>query len=392
MRPALVTVAAALPAALAFVVGIEAPVAAAAAWLALVAFAFGFRRVHRTAGRASIVAGTFLAVLCIAEIAARGRQQVHAALRPSDYNTSYYADDDVLGYTTLPGGSGSVEKWYDGELVYSTTYTMDEVGGRRTGALPRPAPEGAVLCFGGSYMFGEGLADDETVPHRAQEAMKGTLRFYNLSLHGWGPHHMLARLDTGRVEEEVRETPRVALYWAIPDHAARAAGKRYWDRNGPHYEADATGRATRLGSFVETLDPPPLDPTPRGLTKISWVARELTPTTRRVVPGDVERWGALVATARDEVESRFPGCAFHVLFEDRPMGETEGMLAELEEHGVRTHLMSRILPGFLDGDPRWTIHPSDVHPSAAATERIADYVVESIVEPALAAGIESPPR
>ncbi|MEM9382809.1 MAG: hypothetical protein AAGB93_22845 [Planctomycetota bacterium] len=390
MRWALLVLVAAGPAALAFTVGLDAPVAAAAAWLALVALVRGFRRPETAAGRAAIVAGIALAGLGVAEVATRARQISHATMRPANYRSTYVVDDDLLGYAAQPGASGSVEKRYDDELVYSVTYTIDENGGRSTGAPAGSGTDGAVLCFGGSYMFGEGLEDEESVPYRAQAALEGALRFHSFALHGWGAHHMLARLETGRVEREVRETPRVALYWAIPDHAARAAGKRFWDRNGPHYEVDGSGGVRRLGRFLDTLDSPPFDPTPRGLTRVSWVARKLTRTHRRVVPEDIVRWGAVVAQARDEVETRFPGCAFHVLFEDRPTKETEGMLAALREQGVRVHLTSDILPGFLDDDAQWTIHSSDVHPNAEAAERIAAYVVTSIVGPALAE--EAAPR
>ena len=68
----------------------------------------------------------------------------------------------VLGFRPKPDSTAVATATFNGQPVYHTTYHIDSEGGRVT---PK-APPGAdlYLFLGDSFMFGQGIKDDETCP------------------------------------------------------------------------------------------------------------------------------------------------------------------------------------------------------------------------------------
>ena len=59
--------------------------------------------------------------------------------------------------------------------------------------------------------------------------------------------------------------------------------------------------------------------------------------------------------------------------------DTKKILEELSRKGIKTHLISSILPDFNRKKAKYEISPYDLHPNALAQETIAQYVVEDIL-------------
>ena len=59
--------------------------------------------------------------------------------------------------------------------------------------------------------------------------------------------------------------------------------------------------------------------------------------------------------------------------------DTKKILEELSRKGIKTHLISSILPDFNRQKAKYEISPYDLHPHALAQETIAQYVVEDIL-------------
>lgn len=139
--------------------------------------------------------------------------------------------DHELGYALNPGARVSAtRKWFDSTL-FRVTYTITDAGVRRT----RGNPLGDTWLFMGcSFTFGEGVEDDETLPARFSEQLGWKANVVNLGASGYGPHHMLRLLETGRLGG-VGPPVKHVIYQAIPHHVLRAVGRAAWDLDGPSY-------------------------------------------------------------------------------------------------------------------------------------------------------------
>ena len=87
---------------------------------------------------------------------------------------------------------------FNGQPVYHTTYHIDSEGGRVT---PK-APPGAdlYLFLGDSFMFGQGIKDDETLPWLFAEMGDGKVRTLNLSAPGNAPNHLVRAFEAGLLD------------------------------------------------------------------------------------------------------------------------------------------------------------------------------------------------
>ncbi len=303
-----------------------------------------------------------------------------SALRPAGLSTEgsrtqgYIAPHAVLGYAPTPGYVAHQRRRHGDQRVYEVDYTIDEHGLRV--APPVAAGGGAecLLFFGGSFTFGEGLGDHETLPYQTGLLTGGRYRVYNFGYHGYGPHQMLAALESGLVDGVVACRPRMAIYQAIHDHASRAAGHKFWDTHGPRYEVAADGTAERRGHFDDGRTPWP-----------AWLRTALLESAffARVArwhpeagPEDYARFLAIVESARREVETRYPGCEFHVLLWDKAGREMDEGLRAAE---IPVHLVNEILPDRPDDRLRYQIHARERHPNAAAYAGIGRYLKAEIL-------------
>lgn len=286
----------------------------------------------------------------------------------------------VLGYELVPGSRGrTVRRHPNGELIYDVVYTIDDNGLRVSPGVDPDVAAKAIVFFGGSYTFGEGVADDETLPARTGLLLGGRFAICNFALHGYGPHQMLAALEHDLVAARLEHAPAYGIYQLLPAHIERSAGPASWDSWGPRYHVDDRGRVTFQGSFAETRQQPANSLLDRlsSLAGKSKIAQRVAPVigARR----ETRLFLAIVGAARDRFESSYPGSEFHVLFWDTGRRAPE-LHAALLERGHRVHLVSTVLPQ--DGRPPdfWKI-PGDGHPSAAAYDVIARYLVDFLIEP-----------
>ena len=150
------------------------------------------------------------------------------------YTTDYFVADDLLGYGPAKPNVATAVKYHDDKPIYRVEYTIGADGLRVS--PPAVAPElGCALFFGGSVTFGEGVADDQSMPYQLGALTGHRYRVYNFGFHGYGPHQMLAALEGGRVAEIARCRPSHVIYQAIIPHVERAAGLATWDKHGPRY-------------------------------------------------------------------------------------------------------------------------------------------------------------
>ncbi|MCG8467161.1 MAG: hypothetical protein MJB57_02995, partial [Gemmatimonadetes bacterium] len=278
---------------------------------------------------------------------------------------------DVLGYRPVPGVIPDHKRYRD-ETIFDVTYRIGEDSLRITPDAPGDLP--CVLFFGGSYGFGLGVADDETFAYRVGLAAIDRFRTYNFSYNGYGPHQMLAALESGLVDRTIECEPRHVIYLAIGNHLMRVAGLAAWDPHGPWYEL-VDGELIRRGNFDDQFRV-------RAAQQIrrSHLGEQVVQVRSGREPERHARlYGHIVAAAGREVERSYPGAELHVIVWGDHAPDGRVVLESLAEHGLKSHRLSKIFPDYAENRDTYRVSPHDSHPSAFAHARLADYILAEVL-------------
>ena len=294
------------------------------------------------------------------------------------YYGKYIIDHPDLGYTLGANLSRpNATKYLDGELIYRVSYTTNEHGLRRSMGGDRAVDYfGCILVYGGSYTYGEGLNDDEALPWQIDVQTGRKHRVYNFGLHGYGPHHMLASLESSHTTSIVdceNETV-VVIYQAIPEHVRRAMGLTSWDEHGPRYLVDNQGVAVHAGYFDEMVS--------RGhffhLLDESYIFRAVLGSNRPRREEDFDLFLAIVEKARARSSELFDLQDFVVLYWDRVLQDP--LTERLSDQGFRIFRVNDILPGSRSNESEYRL-AKDRHPSSLANEEMAGFIVDQGLTP-----------
>lgn len=254
-------------------------------------------------------------------------------------------------------------KLHDGTLIYDVSLSTDALGHRTTVSAAGDQAR-HLIFFGCSFTWGEGVADQETLPSQTARRMPG-YRGYNLGGPGAGPADMLWRTRSLGALKHVVETEGIAIFTLISDHVARTISSYsvvgVW---GPHMiEAVDEGgwiRAERSHKFespLRTLFATIVMKSNAGkLVGFNW-----PPTVERA---HFELTARTIAELRAEYLKVFPKGRFYVLAFPLETHLTESVLPELDKLGV---------PYFdYTGFQLWQytnkpiVFPHDGHPTAEA--------------------------
>ena len=149
--------------------------------------------------------------------------------------------DDILGNALRKNSTRIVTSYYNDEIIYKVTYTVDN-NGLRISPPPHNSNASAILFFGGSFTYGESVNDDEAMPYKVGILTGREYAIYNFGIHGHGPQHMLAEIEHGIVDSALTHKPQFAIYQAIPEHVNRLKGLQPWLMRGPHYTMNENGK------------------------------------------------------------------------------------------------------------------------------------------------------
>lgn len=142
------------------------------------------------------------------------------------FGEKYIILDDSGLYYPRPDQSSRayVTELEGGRIVYDVTYTIDEYGRRVTPHVEKENRDFFVALMGDSYVFGEGVENDETLPsYMAQQTQK--TMFYNMGFHGYGPNSLLARaLKKPEFFQGIIQSRGIGAYLFDPSDIARTIG------------------------------------------------------------------------------------------------------------------------------------------------------------------------
>ena len=139
----------------------------------------------------------------------------------------------------------------EGRYIYDVTISVDEKGRRITPVKNKDRRHKFALFFGGSFTYGEGVEDDETLPFWVGD-MTSTYMPYNYGFHGLGPFDALAKLENIDFKNEVQQGNGILIYTFIEGHIHRTIGSMAvmgWMADGPYYKENKEGSLVRAGTF-----------------------------------------------------------------------------------------------------------------------------------------------
>ncbi len=120
-----------------------------------------------------------------------------------------------------------------GDTIYNVNYGFD--GGIRDTPGSKLEGQEFTLFLGGSFTFGEGVNDHETLPS-AYAQLSEDVMVRNYGFHGYGPHQSLMTLEEDILQDSSLFTYEEGhvYYLFIPDHIKRMLGRAPWDTRGPY--------------------------------------------------------------------------------------------------------------------------------------------------------------
>lgn len=285
-----------------------------------------------------------------------------------------------LGYAPLADNTVTESSYLGRDPVFEGVHYAFDAKARRVVPLPHPAPKHA-LFFGGSYVFGEGLPNDQTVSARFQGAAQGEFQAYNYAYKGYGPNQMYCLLQDDTKFDDIPQHDGVAVYGFIQNHIWRTVGAPWQLATVPGipiFRLDADGRLE---------GPMTYDEIPAMERRVGWYTflQTYSPLGRllvskkflRAVRDDeaMRTTAAVIVASAKAYKTRFQGEFYTVIWPRRrlaPAIESQ-FIALLEAGGVRV-----LQPPPLPNPQEAMLHPVDEHPSAKEVDWIAQHVYEAI--------------
>jgi hypothetical protein len=154
----------------------------------------------------------------------------------------------VLGFRPAPSSEAVATATWNGQPVYRQTYHFDADGARVTPAAPAGAD--LYLFMGDSFMFGQGLKDDQTLAAQFAKANDFKVRTVNLGAPGNAPNHLVRAFEAGLLDGYVGKPVKAVVVWIIPAQLARVTGDGSWLGSSPRYVLEG-GTLRHTGSFNE---------------------------------------------------------------------------------------------------------------------------------------------
>jgi hypothetical protein len=154
----------------------------------------------------------------------------------------------ILGFRPKPDSEVLGTATFGPQTLYRQTYHFDADGARVT----PPAPTGAdtYLFIGDSFIFGQGLPDDQTLAAQFAKASDLKVRAVNLGVPGNALNHLVRAFEAGLLDPYASQRVKAVVTWIIPAQLARVTGDGSWLGSSPRYELD-NGVLRHTGSFNE---------------------------------------------------------------------------------------------------------------------------------------------
>jgi hypothetical protein len=143
----------------------------------------------------------------------------------------------IMGWGPEHAGLFHADKRYSaaGPGIYSADYTIDSNLLRQTHSVDSGP---AIVFFGDSYTFGDGVDDADTLPQIFADSLDRKQRVVNLAFTGYGPQQFLREMETSHFDAVIGPQPKLFIFMTAVWHAERTACKSYWTPHAPRYAVE----------------------------------------------------------------------------------------------------------------------------------------------------------
>jgi hypothetical protein len=281
--------------------------------------------------------------------------------------------DKDLGYKPKPDTSHTGTRTKDGQIIYSIKYSTDANSLRITPIDTTKPRIKYAQFYGCSMTFGEGVQSNETLPYYFAK-FDSTYKPYNFAYSGYGPHQMLARLETENVKKIVKENTGIAFYIYINDHVNRVLGTlTNFGYNGgevPYYH-EVNNQLKHDGLIKDARK------------FRSWIFRQLLKSNIlkvfkigypfKITEQDYELTAEVMAQASRDYKKQFGNDNFYVIIYPTTV-DSSLIINLLKQKGVKVLDYSKL---FNPLEKKYAI-PYDEHPTALANEVLIKQLVKDI--------------
>jgi hypothetical protein len=297
-------------------------------------------------------------------------------VREGGYMRDFFQPSVLLGYKPRPNAQVDSIKKQGDNVIYDVIYSIDAYSRRITPADNLEQRDRFILFFGDSFVFGEGVNDDETLPFYVSQ-MAPRYKVYNYGFSGYGPQEMLAKLQSDDLAHEVTETQGLLVYVFIDAHVERAIGSMYvynsWGEQMPYYTLNWQGELVRQGNFTTGR---PL------LSGLFWFLgqSEIAKYYRVNIPAKLtsSHYGLtarIIAEARNTFQAKYNHDDFYVVIYSDEGDYFEDMLPYFEQFGLKILNYDERLK--LNSDEGLAI-AGDGHPTGKAHRIVAGWIVTDL--------------
>lgn len=156
--------------------------------------------------------------------------------------------DPVLGYGTKGSSEVLAIATWGKQTVYRKSYKFDFNGARVTPDAPPHAD--TYLFVGDSFIFGQGLDDDETLPSQFARASNNQTKAVNLGVPGYSLNQVIRAFEAGLLDRFTSENVVGIVTWIIPAQLERVTGDSPWLHSAPRYVLE-DGIPRHTGTFAD---------------------------------------------------------------------------------------------------------------------------------------------
>jgi hypothetical protein len=156
--------------------------------------------------------------------------------------------DPILGFRPLPNSEAINTAIFGAETVYRQVYHFDADAARVTPHAPAGVP--TYLFLGDSFIFGQGLRDDETLASQFAKANDLSIHAVNLGVPGNALNQLVRSFEAGLLDRYKQQRVKAVVTWLIPAQLARVTGDGSWLGSSPRYVLE-DGKLSYTGSFNE---------------------------------------------------------------------------------------------------------------------------------------------
>lgn len=301
-------------------------------------------------------------VLAVAEIVlpfiSPGSQGSTQYDQTSGYASGGYSERiNGFGYRPNPGVYTSRKLTSEGDIIYDVVYTIGEDGYRND----IKSTDFAAYIYGGSFTFGEGLNDNETLSffllHNHGISSK------NVGVQGYGLHQALYNIEQGLVPQKENV---VNVLLTAPWHALRSSCKRSYAAGTPKYVLTEEGiqlnGVCAGGSFIYRV---------LQRSNVFSLVASIFEEVNVITDSDIDLYIEIIKRiARHTEDKNSELIIAYIDATNKRLANTrwsnESIIKELSNFA--TVLDVTLAETSEELDPRFYIHERDIHPSAIANE------------------------